>query len=104
LAKSNKNSTIHFLCSGEVAKRASCNLQKFNIVYLQLLPLASSLPKDKPHKRIQKKGERLAKKNIEYLDKENEEKVGIETKKAKEIDKETRKDEQLEEQTERDDY
>ena len=61
------------------------------------------MPKDKPHRRIQKTRKHWEKKTyVDNLDKENEEKVGIETKKAKEIEKQGKKDEQLEQQAERD--
>jgi len=60
------------------------------------------LPKDKPHKRIQEKPKHSAEKIGNSMDRENEEKVGIETKTAKEIEKQTKKDERLEQETERD--
>ena len=41
---------------------------------------------------------------IDNLDKENEKKVAIETRKAKEIENEEKKQEQQEQQTERDGY
>ncbi|HVP17198.1 MAG TPA: hypothetical protein VMT42_07510 [candidate division Zixibacteria bacterium] len=148
---------------------ALCNVQNLNIGGFAIVSFGEFLPRDKPHKRIQKKRKHWAKKTgivtfdsasqtyhclecderheqkcewhpkeiarhleqahnipreyktwrmksipnwnelferdyIDNLDKENEKKVAIETRKAKEIENEEKKQEQQEQQTERDGY
>ena len=83
--------------------RHFCAIYKLKYRGFLIVTFGEFLPKDKPHKSIQKTRKHWAKKTyVDNLDKENEEKVGIETKKAIEIEKQGKKDEQLEQQAERD--